>query len=153
MITVIGGLTSIAGAIYGTFAIKGFDYFQTFFSKTLHIPRIDLLVTGPGVILTLLFSPGGFAQVGYETRDKFLRWVADRRNLVVPSLFADRRVETGEDQQAVVAAAEHRVVEDEGFERAHEATIACPVCRRVLSVEEAPEHEHLRVGAGSGPRP
>jgi hypothetical protein len=35
--------------------------------------------------------PGGLAQVFYGVRDSGLRWVAQRRGLVVPSLIADVR--------------------------------------------------------------
>ena len=48
-------------------------------------------------------------------RDKYLRWVADRRDLLVPSLVADKRVEVddgpapeddhAEDETSVIAGA------------------------------------------------
>jgi hypothetical protein len=146
-ITVIGGLTSLGGAIYGVVAIDGLNYFQSFFKHTLHVPRIKLLVAGPGLILTLMLSPGGFAQVGYDLRDRFLRRVADRRQIVVPSLFADRRIETGEGEQEVIAGAEHKV-EVGAFDVLTEPSISCPVCGEVLTVDAAVGHEHLQVGTG-----
>jgi hypothetical protein len=66
---------------------------------------ISLLVTGPGLLFILLFLPGGFAQAGYGIRDAYLRWVANRRGIHVPSLVADRRV----DEDHVVADAEQTV--------------------------------------------
>ena len=59
----------------------------------------------------LLALPGGFAEAGYRVRDRYLRWVANRRGIHVPSLVADRRIETGEDQQHIIADAEHHVEE------------------------------------------
>jgi len=50
-------------------------------------------VTGIGVLVLLLFFPGGLGQILYTLRDNYLRWVAARRGLLVPSLVADRRVE------------------------------------------------------------
>jgi hypothetical protein len=83
----------------------------------------------------------------YKLRDSFLLWVAKRHDILVPSLVADRRVETGEDQADVITEAEHKVEETESFDALGGPTIACPVCGDVLSLEEAPEHEHLRPAA------
>ena len=149
VVAVIGGLSSLAGAVYGVCVIYGITFFPGFFRDTLHIPHLDLLLTGPGLILTLLISPGGFAQGGYEIRDKFLRRVADRRGLIVPSLFADRRIETGEGEQDVVSAAEHSVETVESFDVRSEASIVCPTCGELLTIDAAVEHEHLRADRGA----
>ena len=45
----------------------------------------------------------------FRVRDEFLRWVARRRDLIVPSLLADRRVE--EDEPAEPAEVEEELVE------------------------------------------
>ena len=37
--------------------------------------------------------PGGLGQLLFSVRDRYLRWVADRRGILVPSLVADKRVE------------------------------------------------------------
>ena len=145
VITVIGGLTSIAGAVLGTIALESVRFFGED-----HIKNISLLVTGPGLLLVLLVLPGGFAEGAYRVRDRFLRWVARRHDLLVPSLLADRRIETGEDQQEVLRAAEHHVEEVDSFDVVAERTVGCPVCGAELSLEEAPDHEHLKVGAGTG---
>ncbi|MGI8794352.1 MAG: hypothetical protein ACR2H3_14460, partial [Acidimicrobiales bacterium] len=44
-----------------------------------------------GTIVLLLFLPGGLGQGAYQLRDAFLRRVADRYRIDVPSLTADRR--------------------------------------------------------------
>jgi hypothetical protein len=51
------------------------------------------LASGFGVLVLLMFLPGGLAQVFYGARDGILRFVAERRKLVVPSLVADIKAE------------------------------------------------------------
>jgi len=80
---VIGGLGSTTGAILGAVVIRGIQYFLPY--------EFSLLGTGFGVLLLLLFFPGGLGQLFYMGRDAYLRWVAERRGLLVPSLVADRR--------------------------------------------------------------
>jgi len=109
--TVIGGLTSLTGAVFGTLVIGGVQtYGETY------LEGLSLLVTGPGLVLVLMFLPGGFAEGLYRMRDSFLLWVAKRHDILVPSLVADRRVETGEDEQHVIEQAEQRVEEIESFD-------------------------------------
>lgn len=98
--TVMGGLTSLPGAVFGAVLVEGVNRFGE-----TRLEGISLLVTGPGLLAILLFIPGGFAQVGYGIRDWFLRWVANRRGILVPSLVADRLV----DENSVIESAEHSV--------------------------------------------
>jgi branched-chain amino acid transport system permease protein len=143
--TVIGGLTSLPGAVLGTLLIGGVQtYGETY------LEGVSLLVTGPGLVLVLLFLPGGLAEGLYQLRDTFLRWVAKRHDLLVPSLVADRRIETGEDQQDVITEAEHHVEETESFDLLGDPTITCPVCGVVLRLPDAARHEHLRTEATDG---
>ena len=146
--TVIGGLTSLPGAVVGTVVIKGISLFGE--------PRLEglsFLVTGPGLLLVLLFLPGGFAQAIYATRDRFLRWVAARHDIHVPSLVADRLVADTSDQEHIMEEAEESVEHVETFADV-EQRLSCPVCGALLTLEQAAEHEHLRapetVGAGQG---
>ncbi|HUR50326.1 MAG TPA: ABC transporter permease [Acidimicrobiales bacterium] len=99
IIAVVGGLTSLPGAVLGAAVIQSIKYFGE-----SHIDNLSLLVTGPGILAVLLFLPGGFAEALYSTRDLFLRWVAARRGIEVPSLIADRRLDDDEDH--VIQAAE-----------------------------------------------
>jgi branched-chain amino acid transport system permease protein len=139
--TVMGGLTSLPGAVGGAVLIRGVELFGE-----QHLKGVTFFVTGPGLLLILLFLPGGLAQGFYQVRDNFLRWVANRHGILVPSLVADKRVEaTLEQERDVVTAAEHHVEETGSFDVLAERTISCPVCGEVLHVDDAPAHEHLRV--------
>jgi branched-chain amino acid transport system permease protein len=82
---VIGGMGSMSGAILGAIYIRGIQYFLP--------AQFQLLVTGVGLLVLLLFFPGGLGQILYNVRDGYLRWVAGRRSLLVPSLVADKRAE------------------------------------------------------------
>ena len=43
------------------------------------------------MLLVLWIIPGGLADIVYRVRDAGLRWTAERRGIVVPSLVADVR--------------------------------------------------------------
>jgi branched-chain amino acid transport system permease protein len=88
---VIGGLGSIAGAIAGVSFFRILDYLlgQQFSGQVVTILRYSL--SGAGLLWVLYFLPGGLWQFVQRIRDRYLRRVADRRGLVVPSLVADRR--------------------------------------------------------------
>lgn len=92
IIAVFGGLGSIPGAIAGTIVIKGIEYFKNIFPDAL-ASSLQFLVSGVGIIVVLAFMPGGLSQALYGVRDRWLKSVADRRGIHVPSLVADRRVE------------------------------------------------------------
>ena len=83
---VIGGLGSLAGAVAGAFYLRGTQWF-------IDDSRWQLLATSGGLLLVLMVVPGGLGAVAYRIRDQLLRWVADRRGIVVPSLVADVAVE------------------------------------------------------------
>ena len=105
---VIGGLTTVGGAVVGAAYVVGFDYF---------LPSYSLLATGAGMLLVLMFFPGGLAELGFTLRDAFLRTVASRRKLIVPSLVADVRQEPedlrGEEAAVVSGAARTAAALDE----------------------------------------
>ena len=82
---VVGGLTSLPGAVGGTvlFSIIN-NYGGT---------QLSVLASGVGVAFVLYVFPGGIAQIAFQTRDSGLRWLAERHGIHVPSLVADRRVQ------------------------------------------------------------
>jgi len=93
---VIGGMGSLTGAVLGAVYVRGTQYFLP--------AQFQLAVTGVGVLLLLWLFPGGLGQIAFGLRDRFLRWVADRRQVLVPSLVADKRVVEDEVIEAVVDA-------------------------------------------------
>lgn len=78
---VIGGLGSIPGAIVGAIYVKG--------SQAFLPTELTFFVSGVGLLFVLVALPGGLASLVYRGRDAYLRWVAQRRKIMVPSLFAD----------------------------------------------------------------
>jgi len=136
--SVIGGLTSLAGGVVGAVVVQSVYLFGD-----PRINGISFLITGPGLLVMLMFVPGGFAQLGFGLRDRFLRAVADRKGIHVPSLVADRRVETGEGEEHVLEEAEASVESTDSFDVSHARRIVCPVCEEHLTVDEAAEHDHL----------
>jgi branched-chain amino acid transport system permease protein len=78
---VIGGLGSLPGALLGAGYVQGVDFFLPL--------EWQFLASGAGLLLVLLIFPAGLGSALAEVRDAGLRWVARRRNLVVPSLVAD----------------------------------------------------------------
>lgn len=81
---VIGGLGSLPGAISGVLL---FRYLETITA----LGDLRLLLTGTGLLVVLYALPGGFGQLFISARDRYLRWVANRRDIIVPSLVADKR--------------------------------------------------------------
>ncbi|HEV3227170.1 MAG TPA: hypothetical protein VGZ52_10055, partial [Acidimicrobiales bacterium] len=104
-----------------------------------------LLLTGPLLLVNLYQYPGGTAEILFERRDKFLRWVARRHDILVPSLIADRRVEDENLSGELITEAERHVEEVAAI--GSDAAVVCPICGTRLSLVEAAEHEHLKVGS------
>ena len=67
---VIGGLGSISGVLMGVALIEVLSY---------SFPKYQLVFTGVGLLLVLLFLPGGLAEGVQSIRDRLLRMVAERR--------------------------------------------------------------------------
>jgi branched-chain amino acid transport system permease protein len=115
---VIGGLGSVAGAISGVFFFRLLDFMlaKQFSGEVVAILRYSL--SGAGLLWVLYFLPGGLWQFVQRRRDTFLRWVAARHDLIVPSLVADKRTDAddragddrgdddhAEDETSVIAGA------------------------------------------------
>ena len=83
---VVGGLSRPMGAVLGALYLVGLKR-----APILNeIDEVQLLTTGVGLIILLLLLPGGFTAAVLNVRDDFLRRVAARRGIDVPSLNADR---------------------------------------------------------------
>lgn len=82
LLAVVGGVTSVGGALLGSAYFSVFDY--------LFAGNAVAQAVQPFSVLLVLYSvPGGLASILNSVRDAVLRIVAQRRQLVVPSLFAD----------------------------------------------------------------
>ena len=147
VIVVIGGSTSLQGAMIGT-AYLGFLKYSNL------NPGLQLLGTGVGTLVLLIFLPGGLAQVYYGIRDRLLRVIARRRGIVVPSLLADSRDTTVDP----ASGAPPVVVQDAAPSdrhlggivlggRAAETTLYCPRCERSIALSRAARHEHFQPSA------
>ncbi len=80
---VIGGLGSLPGAVLGAIYVRGAEFFLR--------AGWALVASGAGILVLLLFLPEGLGGLVYSQRDRYLRWVARRRGILVPSLVADHR--------------------------------------------------------------
>jgi branched-chain amino acid transport system permease protein len=89
---VIGGLGSLTGAIAGVLLFRFLATWQA-----LDVYRTA--VTGVGLLVVLYAFPGGIGQVLFAIRDRYLRRVANKHQLLVPSLVADKRVDDGQADQ------------------------------------------------------
>ncbi|HEV7863414.1 MAG TPA: ATP-binding cassette domain-containing protein, partial [Acidimicrobiia bacterium] len=70
---VVGGLTSVWGAVLGAMALRYAQYFVT--------GGLQLVVTGAGVLILLLVFPGGLGEAALRLRRRALDLVARRRGL------------------------------------------------------------------------
>ncbi len=79
---VVGGLGSLLGAALGAIYLQGGQWF---------LPGADwqALTSAAGVLIVLMVIPTGLSDVMFRLRDRWLRSVASRRGIVVPSLVAD----------------------------------------------------------------
>jgi branched-chain amino acid transport system permease protein len=82
--SVIGGLGSVTGAIIGVLLFRWLE-------TVTALGDARPLISGAGLLLVLLFLPGGLGQIVFSLRDRYLRFVANRRGILVPSLVADKR--------------------------------------------------------------
>jgi branched-chain amino acid transport system permease protein len=93
LMTIIGGLGSIAGPILGALYGGVLDLLS---GTPLGALTNVLLSPGIGVIVLLVVLPGGLAQGVFGMRDAWLRRIASRYRIEVPSLVADRGHVEGE---------------------------------------------------------
>jgi branched-chain amino acid transport system permease protein len=89
---IIGGIGSITGAITGVLLFRFLRSWQA-------LALYRQAATGAGLLIVLYLLPGGLGQLIFSVRDRYLRVIANRRGILVPSLVADKRVE-GEAEHA-----------------------------------------------------
>jgi ABC-type branched-subunit amino acid transport system ATPase component/ABC-type branched-subunit amino acid transport system permease subunit len=71
---VIGGVSSIGGALAGVVVVQWAGYM---------FPQAQLLLTGVGLLLILLVMPGGLAQAFERVRDRLVHRIAVRKGIAV----------------------------------------------------------------------
>jgi ABC-type branched-subunit amino acid transport system ATPase component/ABC-type branched-subunit amino acid transport system permease subunit len=114
IMAVIGGLTSLGGAIAGAIVYMSIRYFFPLLEPAVPQPwrfflnLADQIGIPSGALFILNFMPGGLAEGFYGARDAALRRVAARRAIEVPSLLADRRVEEPDSALNAVHASDHK---------------------------------------------
>ncbi|MEX2293638.1 MAG: ATP-binding cassette domain-containing protein [Acidimicrobiales bacterium] len=91
-IAIVGGLGSLPGALIGAAYLTFLNY-----SPFTASPTSQLLASGVGVLLILMFIPAGLGGKFYDLRDRALRAIAKARGVIVPSLLADVRVVEDDD--------------------------------------------------------
>ncbi|HUZ44129.1 MAG TPA: ABC transporter permease [Acidimicrobiales bacterium] len=107
---VIGGVSSVPFAVIGAMSLEAavafgprlYDLMGATMSQIL-----PLLLTGPLLLISMYYNPGGSADSAYNLRDRYLRRLADRNRILVPSLVADRRVEQDMSSEIIGQAEAH----------------------------------------------
>jgi branched-chain amino acid transport system permease protein len=155
VIVVIGGSTSLPGAVIGTMYLGLVRY------SGLPV-SVQLLASGAGALVLLYLLPGGLSSVYYGIRDRLLKLIANRRGILVPSLLADVRAGSdkapgGGDAHAKPESVDMDTTSDRDLGSIslaatiartsgvalEDSSVRCPVCDRVIPVQAAPYHEHL----------
>jgi len=95
LMAVIGGLGSVAGVLSGALYLAAI---QLFVSSTAW----QLAASGGGVLIILLFFPAGLGGLVFAARDSFLRRVALREKILVPSLLGDLRKLDSDERRAAL---------------------------------------------------
>jgi ABC-type branched-subunit amino acid transport system ATPase component/branched-subunit amino acid ABC-type transport system permease component len=94
VMVILGGATSPLGGVLGALYVRGLPY-------VFHSPSAQLLSSGLGVLVVLLFIPGGLASLAYSVRDRFLRWIVPDAWAAAPEApptdVATSRVRLGSD--------------------------------------------------------
>jgi ABC-type branched-subunit amino acid transport system ATPase component/ABC-type branched-subunit amino acid transport system permease subunit len=106
---VVGGLASTATGVAGVLLFESIKYLQPLqhvFGANGWTDFFDVWILPASALLLLNFLPGGLGDGVYRLRDRWLRAVAARHDLLVPSLVADRRAEApGSAEEVALEAA------------------------------------------------
>ncbi|HXQ60539.1 MAG TPA: ATP-binding cassette domain-containing protein, partial [Acidimicrobiales bacterium] len=111
---VIGGLGSRAGAVIGALWVVGLPAFWP--DNNL----VPLLTSSIGLLIILLYIPGGFTQIGYWFRDEALRFLEKR----LPAVPAKTSTEPPTSLTRTVAVGHQRTNDDGSVLRTVDLTVA-----------------------------
>ncbi len=70
-VAIVGGVASVAGPVIGALWVQGLPAVVDFSST------VNLLRSGIGLLVMLMYFPGGLVQIGYSIRDAVLRRLAE----------------------------------------------------------------------------
>lgn len=88
IMVIIGGLGSMTGVFAGAIYLEGLTWFRGALPAALQ-NLFAIMGSGIGLVVILMFLPGGVGSMIFKGRDRLLREFADRRGITVPSLIAD----------------------------------------------------------------
>ena len=88
VMVVIGGLGSVTGVFAGAVYLEALTWFRPDVPHSLQ-RLMTVMGSGVGLVVILMFLPGGVGSVVFQTRDRLLRALADSKKIIVPSLIAD----------------------------------------------------------------
>ncbi len=98
-VAIIGGIGSVGGAVLGALFVFGLP------AALGASDAVKLLTANLGLLILLLYFPGGLIGIVYNVRDVFLRWYADRAGITfdtaavrvaaVPTRHPDRALPVG----------------------------------------------------------
>ena len=83
VMVVVGGVGSVWGALLGSLYVNGAQFLLT------DLPELAPIFGSASALILLYIQPGGLIAIFARARDAILRIIAQRNQLVVPSLFAD----------------------------------------------------------------
>ncbi len=104
VMVVIGGLGSMTGVFAGAIYLESLAWFKGSMPRALQ-GVFQIMGSGVGLVIVLMFLPEGVGSLVYRARDRLLRELADRRGIIVPSLFADMAVRDDETSDEIVVGA------------------------------------------------
>ncbi|HET6874099.1 MAG TPA: branched-chain amino acid ABC transporter permease, partial [Acidimicrobiales bacterium] len=114
----IAGVSSVWWSVFGVMALEASVAFGPRLYDLTHSQTLEsvlpLLLTGPLLLINQYFYPGGSAQSGYDRRDQWLRKLAGKHGIIVPSLVADVRVDQEAERDVIVEAERHVEAAAEG---------------------------------------
>ncbi len=137
-IAAIGGMSSLLGPILGALYVEGLPFL---FDGN---ENLRLATSSVGLLFLLMFVPGGLSQIAFGIRDSFLRWVAARNDIHVPSLVADSLVTSDDEPVTPLDDGPAAGVE---LDQPTPDLIGCPTCGARIPVDEAKYHAHFDVSS------
>jgi len=112
-LAVIGGLGSLAGAVTGALWVIGLP---AFWPQNQEVP---LFTSSIGLLIILLYIPGGFTQIGYWARSSILGWLEKR----MPATAAKTMTTPPSSLSKVAAASTLRLNDDGSVLRTNQLTV------------------------------